>query len=73
MADEADIAQARMERELGLILGAKRATDQPEAIGRCHYCDEDIGSGLVFCGSDCRDDWQREKRLRQRQGRQVDD
>lgn len=73
MADEADQAQARNERELELLLGARRRSDQPRPMGFCHYCSETIAAGLPFCSPECRDDWQRERRLRSRQGRGASD
>jgi hypothetical protein len=37
--------------------------------GFCYYCDETVHSPHIFCDLDCRDDWEREKRLKQIAGR----
>lgn len=73
MADDADQAQERNERELDLLLAARRTSDQPRAVGFCHYCSETIAAGLPFCSTECRDDWQRERRLLALRGRPSED
>lgn len=32
--------------------------------GYCYYCDEKVHSPHLFCDLDCRDDWERERRLK---------
>jgi hypothetical protein len=31
--------------------------------GYCYYCYEGVHSPHIFCGVECRDDWEHEKRL----------
>ena len=49
------------ERELALSVVRANADKQPRltANGLCHNCGEQLGDGVVFCDSFCRDDWQR--------------
>lgn len=69
MADAADIAQyqqEQMEALMGIGVRAK-AWDHLPFIGRCHNCEEGLGSGQKFCDIDCRDDWvKRREALRRR-------
>jgi hypothetical protein len=37
--------------------------------GYCYYCDENVHSPHLFCNLDCRDDWEREQRLKALAGR----
>lgn len=39
-----------------------------EPVGHCYYCDETVQRGVLFCGAECRDDWQREQRIRRISG-----
>lgn len=34
----------------------------------CYYCDDDVAQPLVFCDANCRDDWEKEQRLRRNAG-----
>jgi predicted nucleic acid-binding Zn ribbon protein len=36
--------------------------------GFCHFCDEPVALEALFCGSDCRDDYDREAAARRRAG-----
>lgn len=40
-----------------------------KAKGACHYCDDALGLGKLFCNTECRDDHEREQRIRAMQGR----
>ena len=69
MADECDQAQARMEFEEEF---RRRATKQPEPLppcGICYYCKEDVPPALKFCDSYCRDDFEFEQRMKERNGK----
>lgn len=68
MADEADLAQEHIEREMALILAARRKSDAPEATGECHWCTEAVTNARRFCDADCRDAWQRSRAARMRSG-----
>jgi hypothetical protein len=37
--------------------------------GYCYYCDEKVRSPHLFCDLDCRDDWEREQKLKALAGR----
>lgn len=37
--------------------------------GKCYYCAEDVVAPKAFCDTDCRDDYDREKRLLSLRGR----
>ena len=61
--DEADMTQERMEKELALRLKVRRPV-LPQT-GHCHNCDDGLENGsLLFCNSDCRDDWQKRQKNR---------
>jgi hypothetical protein len=66
MADDADRADAQIEQQLE----AARSVRQPSLsyTGRCHYCGAITGGGRRFCDADCRDDWQRDRIARARNG-----
>jgi predicted nucleic acid-binding Zn ribbon protein len=67
MADEIDQAQEQIEQHLAFALKSrKRETLRP--IGSCRFCEDAIEAGLLFCSADCRDDWDRVKRARERSG-----
>lgn len=54
------------------MLEAQRAVRKPtlKARGTCHYCEDDVGLGKLFCpGEDCRNDYEREQRIKAMQGR----
>jgi predicted nucleic acid-binding Zn ribbon protein len=46
-----------------------RRIPQLETDGRCHYCDEDVAHGALFCNTDCRDDYQKEQEAKRSAGR----
>lgn len=39
------------------------------AAMRCHYCDEDLRAGMLFCDSECSADWHEEQRRKRIAGR----
>jgi hypothetical protein len=39
------------------------------AVGQCHHCGEEVGPQARFCGPECRDDYEFEKRQRARAGK----
>lgn len=66
MADEADMTQARIEAEEAMRAKQAQAPALPPATGRCLYCDDITDDH--FCGTDCRQEWDRERAVRRRQG-----
>jgi hypothetical protein len=54
------------------MLEAQRTYRKPvlKAKGACYYCGDAVGLGKLFCpGEDCRNDYEREQRIRAQQGR----
>ncbi len=37
--------------------------------GHCLFCDEDVDHSRLFCNRDCRDDYDKEQKLRRIQGK----
>ena len=78
MADDADITQARMEMEAQLVARQPRKHAMPAPTGRCLYCgdityeiepDQPVPADTpLFCSPECRQDWDRERTIRQAQG-----
>ncbi len=60
MADIFDRATEReeMDRERALKM---RKPEGPKATGYCLECGEPIGGARRWCGSECRDSWQRRR------------
>ena len=62
--DRASAAEAR-DRELALKTQKERAARTALIqIGRCYFCEADVGVGRLFCDCDCRDDFEREQKRR---------
>lgn len=64
MPDDADVTADRAEREQALLMRATRRPDGPRPSGFCHYCAEPVAAALRYCSIECRDDAEREARLR---------
>jgi len=67
MSDEADVGNDNAELFLAAAL-ANRKRMYLQACGHCYYCDETVQRGALFCSSECRDDHQKEQRIRQIKG-----
>lgn len=75
MPDEIDRASDREQelRDVALEEHARRSAER-ELIPcmRCHWCDEGVPAGVLFCrpdaGGSCRDDWQADHDARKRNG-----
>lgn len=68
MSDIADRADWRIEQDLQNArahIGKQPILDRD---GRCHFCDELIAHGLLFCNADCRDDYDKEQAALRRAG-----
>lgn len=67
-----DLDQAQQTTEI--LIGAtirnirERAKRSLIPSGHCYYCEEDVGSSVLFCSSECRDDYAKEERMRSIQG-----
>ena len=68
MADEADITADRAERERDAMMRATRKPEGPRPTGFCIYCAEPVAAALRYCCVECRDDDERERRLRKLAG-----
>ena len=69
MSDVADRAEWRIAKDIENAMANARKMPQLVADGHCHYCDEDVAHGLLFCNTDCRDDYQNEQKAKRRAGR----
>lgn len=62
--DDADLAEQREQRTRDEALAFRYLV--PVATGACHWCSADLWHGGIFCGAECRDDWQREQDAKRR-------
>jgi hypothetical protein len=67
MADEADQAQAQIEMSIMTAFQNRRRSNL-KPIGRCWFCEETLTGALLFCSSECRDDYDRESAAKARAG-----
>ncbi|MCX8018768.1 MAG: hypothetical protein N2690_12860 [Rhodocyclaceae bacterium] len=58
MADEADLTDARLAREMERLLALRRAPG-PAPTGFCLWCGMVVTGGRRWCDAKCRDDWER--------------
>lgn len=63
MADEADQAQIIQEQALEIALGKQKARPRKNTTGRCLWCNDNVGTEAMFCDVDCRDDYEKNRRL----------
>lgn len=68
MASIDDLASDQEAFNLQIALTHLKTTLQPR--GRCWLdgCEEPVKTGVLFCGVDCRDEWERLRRLREIKG-----
>jgi hypothetical protein len=67
--DEFDRASELEERTRQLEIAAALAVPKLKATHFCHYCYEPVNSGLLFCDTGCRDDYEKEARHKRINGR----
>lgn len=74
--DPLDAASQLEQETLQRNIDAVRRSAQKRELhptGRCHWCEEPVGQGLIFCEgepfepSDCAHDWQREHDIKKKQ------
>ncbi len=65
--DDADRADAELEAILAA--GLSRRSPSLVACMACHNCSDDIAEGLLFCSSECRDDFEKRQAAARRVGR----
>lgn len=68
MADEVDITTEREEHNIANAILASRKAVGLKARGTCHWCEEPVGDGVLFCSVECRDDHERVSVARKRAG-----
>ncbi len=68
MSDYADNADSRIYRTIEAGLAAARRVPALQPDCRCHFCDEVVPVDLLFCGVDCRDDYERDRSALRRAG-----
>lgn len=61
-----DQATDKEEKDRAIALQVRRPTLKP--IGYCHNCSDSVHSELLFCSTDCRDDWEKFARMKERAG-----
>lgn len=67
--DEIDRAQEREEQHREAALAKAKGKGKLKATGFCYYCDSDVPKGHTFCGAECRDDYEKEQRMMQINGK----
>lgn len=67
--DDAD----RADEELAAILAAGMSRRAPSLVPcmACHNCSDDVAEGLLFCSSECRDDYEKREAAVRRVGRSI--
>ena len=69
MSDHIDKTDAIIFAEVARGLAAVRCRPGLGAQGCCHYCEEPVASSMIFCGVECRDDYDKELSAKARAGR----
>jgi len=67
MSDDVDVANDNAEVFLRSAL-ENRQRMHLNPCGFCFYCQEPLRSGVLFCGSECGDDWQAEQKIKRIKG-----
>lgn len=70
-ADTSDRATQLEELERESALNLQRlaaARNRLKPIGLCYDCQDQIQPGATFCDRDCRDNWERRRAARERNG-----
>lgn len=62
-ADREDIARE------AAVAAIRRRIEAIPSLGYCYYCGEALRAGKRFCDSDCRDDYERQEKMKARTGR----
>lgn len=62
MADIIDEANELEQLQINAALSSRKK-ESMTFIGRCHYCESALLNGH-FCDSDCRDDFEKERKLK---------
>ncbi|TSE30212.1 hypothetical protein [Tepidimonas charontis] len=64
MADDADLTDARLEREMAAMIERVRVKPREAGpyTGYCYWCGENVHAPKRWCDADCRDEWERQQR-----------
>lgn len=64
--EDLDLASERseLERETQVAAVRRRPGSGLLACGKCHFCDEEVSTGKLYCNSDCATDHAKEQRRR---------
>ena len=69
MSDHIDKTDKIIFAEVARGLAAVRRSTGLVADGCCYYCDEPVSIAHLFCGVECRDDYDKELAAKAREGR----
>jgi hypothetical protein len=71
MRDPADRAQDDIDFQINAKIRNIREQTKKTLIptGICYYCEDDVGSSVLFCSTECRDDYAREQRMKEINGK----
>jgi len=64
--DDADISADRAEKEAPYLLAASKRPEGPAPTGLCLWCDEVVGDDQRWCDGECRDQYERDRRMASR-------
>ncbi len=64
MSDEADRSDAKIAATISDAIAAASRFRPAEATGGCLFCATPLPLHLRFCDADCRDDYDREQRIK---------
>jgi hypothetical protein len=69
MADEADQSDNEIEAHRALGIEQARRAQALKPKHACHFCDEAVLDERLFCGPECREDFEAQARQMKRAGR----
>lgn len=66
MADDADRADKRITDTVadGIQAARRALSNRLTACGICHWCESPVGTGRVFCSTECCEDYRHEQERR---------
>lgn len=67
--DDADRADDRITNAVADGINECRRASSLIATGFCHYCNEPLPTGRLYCNAECRDDHEYELAAKKRNGR----
>lgn len=67
--DDADRAEHILSNAISDGIAKIRRSSNLVPSGFCHYCAESVGSSVLFCCPDCRDDYEAEQKMKRIMGK----